>query len=81
MSGATDNMDRLCRILYDREPEPADYLGGAGAKMLGDAADVIADLQRSLDVYNPHRFERQCILAGPDAGKLRKEGVNDADNL
>ena len=41
----TDGTERLCQALYGRKAKPADYLGGSDAKMLHDAADLIAELQ------------------------------------
>lgn len=41
-----DGTDRLCMALYGRPAKPADFLGGADAKMLHDAATRIADLQK-----------------------------------
>jgi len=36
-----DGTERLCRALYGRDAEPADYLGGSEARMLHDAADML----------------------------------------
>jgi hypothetical protein len=40
-----DGTDRLCRAVYGRPAEPRDYLGGANAQMLYDAADMIEALK------------------------------------
>lgn len=41
--------DKLCMALYGRPAQPRDYLGGSDAKMLHDAAEVIAALAKLLD--------------------------------
>ena len=40
-----DGTDRLCMAVYGRPAEPRDYIGGANAQMLYDAADMIESLQ------------------------------------
>lgn len=44
----SDGTNTLCQALYGRDAEPADYLGGADAKMLHDAASRIRDLEDRL---------------------------------
>jgi hypothetical protein len=44
-----DGTERLCRELYKRPPIPGDYLGGASAIMLHDAATTIAALTAERD--------------------------------
>lgn len=41
-----DGTDRLCHLLYSRNPEPSDYLGGSSAQMLQDAADEVEQLRK-----------------------------------
>lgn len=59
-----DGTDRLCRAIYGREPRPADYIGGADAKMLHDAATKIDALERRVEVL---RAERDALLAVKEA--------------
>ena len=40
-----DGTESLCYAVYDRQPEVSDYLGGSKAKMLYDAATMIAKLK------------------------------------
>lgn len=59
-----DGTKRLCRALYRRDETPADYLGGADAKMLHDAAQVLESLRAfattvrtvHLDMGGKHRY-------------------------
>jgi hypothetical protein len=41
----TDGTDRLCMAVYGRPAKPRDYIGGANAQMLCDAADMINALR------------------------------------
>lgn len=41
----TDGTDALCIALYGRVAEPRDYLGGAEAQMLRDAARRLKDIR------------------------------------
>lgn len=43
--GHRDGTERLCHALYGRPARPRDYLGGSDARMLHDAADLIARLR------------------------------------
>lgn len=52
--GAVDGTEALCLALYGRGAEPTDYLGGAGAKMLYDAAERLSSATAWLIEYrNP----------------------------
>ena len=42
-----DGTDRLCMAVYGRPAEPRDYIGGANAQMLYDAADMIEALRQN----------------------------------
>jgi hypothetical protein len=42
-----DGVDRLCMAVYGRPAKPRDYIGGANAQMLYDAADLINALTPS----------------------------------
>jgi hypothetical protein len=42
-----DGVDRLCMAVYGRPAKPRDYIGGANAQMLCDAADMIDALAPS----------------------------------
>lgn len=46
-SHAADGTEALCAALYGRRAEPRDYLGGANAKMLYDAASALSNLHGS----------------------------------
>ena len=43
-----DGTERLCDALYGRNAKPSDYIGGANARMLHDAANWINDIQSML---------------------------------
>ena len=43
----TDGTDRLCMAVYGRPAKPRDYIGGANAQMLYDAADLVSALTPS----------------------------------
>ena len=84
MTPTPDNLTRLARILYDREPEPADYLGGGEAKVLGDAAARLATLTANnaqlahgyfniqMDAYNQTREWRKALEFYANANNYRK---------
>ena len=42
-----DGVDRLCMAVYGRPAKPRDYIGGANAQMLCDAANMINALAPS----------------------------------
>lgn len=48
----SDGTERLCRLLYGRNEQPKDYLGGSNAKMLHDAADRIEWIARALEMLD-----------------------------
>ncbi len=91
MNPTPDNLTRLCRALYDREPESADYLGGSDAKMLGDAADTLERFRKALEEYadpygeeesSPHYMIAYChpgIIA--KRALAGKEAGNDDDKI
>lgn len=54
-----DGTDKLCKVLYGRDPRPADYLGGADAHMLHDAADLLENLAL-------HAFRAQHLVCIPE---------------
>lgn len=55
-----DALDRLCHTLYDRPPNPADYLGGSDAQVLTDARAEIERLRAEVNDLQ-ETIENMCI--------------------
>ena len=56
-----DGTDRLCMAVYGRPAEPRDYIGGANAQMLYDAADMIEALRQNAEGHFRPEAQRRDV--------------------
>lgn len=59
----SDNVDRLCLAVYGRQPRARDYLGGAEARFLADAAGKIESLESIIRETLASRERAEAELA------------------
>lgn len=62
MSSDRDNLDKLAKVLHDREAVPKDYLGGSDARILGEAADEIERQAKEIDTLREMKDEKNAEL-------------------